>query len=159
MDSEWQPGAAVSPDVAVKPRPRGDQGRVSVFLAIAVVGILAIIGVAVDAAGQFRTLMRAQNLASEAARSAGQGIDGPQAMQGNAVVVDPDLATQYATDYLATAFEHIDQDHLPPSVVPVDGGTAVRITVTLYYEPQILGLFGYGEIEVTATSTATLVTG
>ncbi|HLU33751.1 MAG TPA: pilus assembly protein TadG-related protein [Natronosporangium sp.] len=135
-----------------------DSGRVSVFLAIAVAGILAIIGVAVDAAGQLRTLTRAQNLAAEAARSAGQGIDGQRAMAGDAVVVDPELATRYASEYLATAFDHIEQDHLPPSVVPVDGGTAVRITVTLYYQPQILGLFGYGQIEVTATAAATLVT-
>src|SRR5690606_15627165 len=122
------PGAAMS----------RDSGRVSVFLAIAVAGILAIIGVAVDAAGQLRTLTRAQNLAAEAARSAGQGIDGQRAMAGAAAVVE--------------------QEHLPPSVVPVDGGTAVRITVTLYYQPQILGLFGYGQIEVTATAAATLVT-
>src|SRR5690606_20652372 len=129
-----------------------------VVMAFAVAGILSCCGAGVDAAVRLRALSCAQYLAVEAARSVGQGIDGQRAMAGDAVVVDPELATRYASEYLATAFDHIEQDHLPPSVVPVDGGTAVRITVTLYYQPQILGLFGYGQIEVTATAAATLVT-
>ena len=49
-----------------------DAGRVSLFLAVSMLGILAIIGMSFDGAGQLRALQRADNLAAEAARAGGQ---------------------------------------------------------------------------------------
>lgn len=56
---------------------RGDAGRVSIFLAVALIGVLAIIGMAFDGAGQLRTLQRAENLAAEAAARAARPSTGP----------------------------------------------------------------------------------
>lgn len=148
---------APSPSTA---RNRGnDRGRVSVFLAVAITGLLMVLGVAVDGTGQLRSLLRAQNLAAEAARAAGQAIDGPQAVLGNQVVADAGLAAQYADQYLDQAFANLDQGFERHPIELADGGAAVRVTVTLIYDTQVLGLFGTSEIAVTASSTADLVIG
>lgn len=134
-----------------------DAGRVSVFIAVAITGLLAIFGAAVDATGQLRTLLRADNLAAEAARAAGQAIDVDAVAESGVHRVDPDLAAQYASDYLAQAGHD-----LPGSAWSVqldETGTAVDITVQLTYEHRILGLFGVPDAQVTGAATAVLVTG
>lgn len=128
-----------------------DAGRVSVFLAIAVTGLLMVLGVAVDATGQLRTLVRADNLAAEAARAAGQAIDVEAVAASGAHRVDPQLAAAYAEEYLAAAGHAPDAD-----VVVVDAET-VSITVELPYHNRVLGLFGRGDVTVSATATAVLV--
>jgi hypothetical protein len=131
-----------------------DAGRVSVFMAVAVTGLVAVLGVAVDATGQLRTLLRADNLAAEAARAAGQAVDVDVVAESGQHRVDPDQAVAYASEYLATAAH----DHA--SQVAVNGdGTAVDITVELTYQHRILGLFGMPDAVVTGRSTAILVTG
>jgi hypothetical protein len=135
---------------------RSDTGRVSVFLAIAFAGILAIIGVAVDASGQLRTLMRADNLAAEAARAAGQAVDTAAVLQGaEELSVVHDQAIDNAARYLAEA-GHDLPDH-SWSVTPGTGAT-VDIEVSLVYQTRILQLFGITERELTAEATAVLVT-
>jgi hypothetical protein len=135
-----------------------DGGRVSVFLAIAFTGLLAIIGVAVDGSGQLRTLMRADNLAAEAARAAGQAVDTTALMRGDgAPSVLPDRAADHAARYLAE-IGHDLPDH-SWSVVPGAIPGTVDIQVRLVYHPRVLGLFGLTGREVTAEATAVLVTG
>jgi hypothetical protein len=138
-------------------RPVTDAGRVSVFVAVAIAGLLAILGAAVDATGQLRTLLRADNLATEAARAAGQAIDVAAVAESGQPQVDPDQAARYARDYLATAGHD-----LPGSAWDVElneDRTAVDITVRLTYRHRVLGLFGMPDPEVTGASTAVLVTG
>jgi len=138
-------------------RSSPDAGRVSVFIAVAITGLLAIFGAAVDATGQLRTLLRADNLAAEAARAAGQAIDVDAVAESGVHRVDPDLAVRYASDYL----EQAGHD-LPGSAWTVqldDTGTAVDITVQLTYEHRILGLFGVPDAQVTGAATAVLITG
>jgi hypothetical protein len=139
------------------PRRDPDSGRVSLFLAIAFTGLLMVFGVAVDAAGQLRTLMRADNLAAEAARSAGQAIDVDQVAAAGEHRVDPDLAADYAATYLATAGHDIPAGDWTVSLN--ETRTAVEISVTLTYQHRILGLFGMPDPRVTGKSRAILVTG
>lgn len=148
----WPPGRSRRP-------PAGDRGRISVFLAVAFGGLLLVFGVAVDVTGQLRALMRAQNIAAEAARTGGQAVDSPEAMISGGAVVDAALAAEYADAYLSRSLPELGQQYQREPVEVVEDGTAIRVTVTLVYEPQILNLFGIDEVPVTASSTANLVTG
>jgi hypothetical protein len=137
--------------------PQRDAGRVSVFMAVAITGLVAIFGAAVDATGQLRTLLRADNLAAEAARAAGQAVDVDVVAEAGEHRVNQDRAVEYASEYLATAGHD-----LPGGAWQVElngDGTAVNITVELTYQHRILGLFGMQDAQVTGESTAILVTG
>lgn len=135
---------------------RADAGRISVFLAVVITGLLMVFGVAVDGTGQLRTLLRAENIAAEASRAAGQAIDTDLVAQTGEHRVNPALAVQYANEYLATAGHDIaDSDF---TVELNAEGTAVDITVVLTYDRRIVDLFGFaGTIRVTGTATAVLV--
>lgn len=137
-------------------KDRREDGRVSIFLTIAIAGLVAVFGVAVDATGQIRTLMRADNIAAEAARAAGQAVDVDVVAAEGRQRVNRDQAVAYANQYLTEAGHDIpDSDW---SVRLTDDGTAVDITVRLTYQPRILGLFGRSDVRVTGRSRATLVT-
>lgn len=82
-------------------RLRGDDGRVSLFLAAGMIGVLAIIGLAFDGAGQLRSMQRADNLAAEAARTGGQSIDRAKAIEGGPKVIDQVAARAAVSSYLA----------------------------------------------------------
>lgn len=133
-----------------------ESGRVSVFLAIALTGLLAIIGVTVDAAGQLRTLLHADNLAAEAARAAGQAVDTGQVRRGDELAVVHAQAVDYAARYLAAAGRDLPGGDW--SVRPGATPGTVEIEVRLTYRTVILRLFGIPEREVTANATAVLVT-
>ena len=138
------------------PRRRwdSDAGRVSIFITIAFTGLLMIFGVAVDASGQLRTLVRADNLAAEAARAAGQAIDIEQVAATGEHRVDPALAVDYAQRYLTEA------DHNEPDMsftVAVISDDQLQITVELPYRNRVLGIFGRGDVMVTGRATAVLV--
>lgn len=135
---------------------RRDAGRVSVFIAVAFTGVLMVFGVAVDGTGQLRTLMRADNIAAEAGRAAGQAVDPDLVAAQGDHRVNQDLAVEYANTYLATA-GHDDPD-MSYEITLVDEGTAVQITVQLPYRNRVLGMFGRSDVQLTATSTAVLVT-
>lgn len=132
-----------------------ESGRVSVFLAIALAGLLAIVGVTVDAAGQLRTLMRADNLAAEAARAAGQAVDTGRVRGGDELAVVHAEAVDYAARYLAGAGQDLPGRW---SVHPGAAPGTVEIEVRLTYRTAILRLFGIPQREVTANATAVLVT-
>lgn len=129
-----------------------DTGRVSVFLAVATFGVLAVIGVAADVPGLWRAMLYASNVATEAARAGGQAIDIDNTAATGQHHVDPTAAEDAAQNYLNSA----DVDG---TITISDDLTEITVDVTYTYEPQILGLFGLGPQEVTATHTATLLTG
>ena len=141
---------------------RADAGRVSVFLAIALMAVLAVIGLTFDGSAALRMTQRAENLAAEAARAGGQEIDLARAVAGGAKTIDPAAAT-------AAAFRYLDCVTLPANVrlsrsareVPDPSGAAptrLEVTVVLTYEPVMLSLFGVGEVTATGTATARLLT-
>ncbi len=139
------------------PRQVDDPGRISVFLAITFTGLLMVVGVIVDAAGQLRTLLRAENIAAEAARAAGQAVDHAQVASGGPVTVDPVAASHAASSYVAEAAAAVGQPTAPTHVSVSPDGTQIQITVTLTYRTQVLWLIGMTERHVTASSAATLV--
>ncbi|MFG2061644.1 pilus assembly protein TadG-related protein [Micromonospora sp. NPDC048871] len=135
---------------------RGDAGRVSIFLAVALVGVLAIIGMAFDGAGQLRTLQRAENLAAEAARAGGQAIDRAAAIEGGPKRINQRQARRAVADYLAAAGASGHTVSFPV----VDGETQIRVRVTVTYRRAMLGLFGFSNtVTVSGEATARPLTG
>ncbi|GIJ08494.1 pilus assembly protein TadG-related protein [Micromonospora andamanensis] len=134
----------------------GDAGRVSIFLAVALIGVLAIIGMAFDGAGQLQTLQRAENLAAEAARAGGQAIDRATAIEGGPKRINRREARRAVRDYLATAGASGHTVNFPV----VDGETLIRVRVQVTYDRAALGLFGFSDtVTVSGEATARALTG
>ena len=77
-------------------RARRDDGGVTVFVAVCVLALISIIGLAVDGGAKMAATERADYVAGEAARAGGQAIDPAQAITGQAITVDPQDATAAA---------------------------------------------------------------
>ncbi|MEV4654788.1 pilus assembly protein TadG-related protein [Micromonospora sp. NPDC049301] len=142
---------------ATSPAPRrpDDRGRISIFLAVAMTGVLAIVGLSFDGAGQLRTLQRADNLAAEAARAGGQAIDRATAIEGGPKRIDQPQARVAVANYLAAAGTTGHTVSFPV----VAGETLVRVRLTITYRRSMLGLFGFaGTVTVTGEATARAIT-
>ncbi|MFF5176816.1 pilus assembly protein TadG-related protein [Micromonospora sp. NPDC000316] len=138
------------------PRPlTDDNGRVSIFLAVAMIGVLAIIGLSFDGAGQLRTLQRADNLAAEAARAGGQAIDRATAIEGGPKRIDEPQARVAVANYLSAAGTNGHTVSFPR----IAGETVVQVRVTITYRRSMLGLFGFTDrVTVTGEATARAIT-
>ncbi|MEW2441313.1 hypothetical protein [Micromonospora marina] len=138
-------------------RREAENGRVSLFLAVAMTGVLAIIALAYDGAGQLRTLQRADNLAAEAARAGGQMIDRARAIEGGPKRIDQVAARAAVAGYLAAAGGVRDHEVDFP-VVGTE--TQIRVRVEITYSRDLLGLFGAQRTAiVTGEATARALTG
>ncbi|MFG1867673.1 pilus assembly protein TadG-related protein [Micromonospora arborensis] len=143
--------------IPAAPRPDArDHGRVSIFLAVAMIGVLAIVGLTFDGAGQLRTLQRAENLAAEAARAGGQAIDRATAIQGGPTRIDQSQALVAVDNYLDAAAGTAGHSVSFPEVA---GETLIRVTVTITYNRSMLGLFFKNNtVNVTGEATARAIT-
>ncbi|MGW2572698.1 TadE/TadG family type IV pilus assembly protein [Streptomyces sp. NPDC001537] len=132
--------------------PYDDRGGITVFVAICVVALIGIIGLAVDGGSKIRATERADYVAGEAARAGGQAIDPAQAINGTAIVVNPQDAAAAAQAYLhtagATGTVHVSGD-----------GTTLTVTVTGSLDTIFLSAVGIGSLPVTGHATATLLHG
>ncbi len=124
-----------------------DAGSVSVFAVIAATILVMFVGVAVDLSGKVHTLQRAQDVARQAARAAGEAAHAPSAIKGEVASVDPARAVLAGQAYLAAAGIS--------GTVSVAGDT-VTVQTTTTYTPVILSLAGVGTQTVTGESTARL---
>jgi hypothetical protein len=129
---------------------RGDAGRVSVFVAAAMPAMLLFMALMWDASGYLRALHRADNVANEAARAAGQAINIPLAVTGEQIVVDPAAAEIAGDSYLADA-------GVTGEVVVSEDGRQVSVAVDVPYEPLFLGAFGFGPYTAEGETDAHLV--
>jgi Flp pilus assembly protein TadG len=129
-----------------------DRGGVTVFVAVCVLALLGIIGVAVDGGGKMRATERADFIATEAARAGGQAIDPAEAVPGTAITVDPQAAQAAAQAYLRTAGA--------AGTVGVSGdGKTLTVTVTGSYDTKFLPVVGMGSLAVSGHGKATLLHG
>jgi Flp pilus assembly protein TadG len=132
-----------------------DDGRVSVFFAILAPALIAMLGLVIDGGGKIRAIQRADNIAAEAARAAGQAINAPQAILGGTKQVDPDLAAAAARSYITAAGATC-----PPGCVRIAPDLQhITVTVQVVYDTAVLGFIGIHSWTVTGTTTATLVAG
>ncbi|RKR89002.1 hypothetical protein BDK92_3336 [Micromonospora pisi] len=133
-----------------------DAGRVTTFLAVAATGLIAVIGLSLDGAGQLRSMQRADNLAAEAARVGGQQINRGTAIGGGGIVVDEGDAEAAIAAYI----EDVDDaDLVEVTFDTVVGGQDLTVVVDVQYNRIMLGLFGLGNtVTVRGTATALLRT-
>jgi len=127
-----------------------DEGRIALLVIVLVFAVLAMIGLSVDGGGKIRALQRADNIASEAARAAGQAILAPEAIQGGDKVVDPAAATAAAQNYLANAGVTGTVDVAPDR-------KHITVRVTIIYDTTFLGLIGLDTLTATRQATAVLI--
>jgi hypothetical protein len=133
-----------------------DRGRVSIFLAIALAGMLMVIGLAYDGAGRLGALQRAHNLAAEAARAGGQAIDRAQAIEGGPPQIN-------VADAIAAvdAYREDAQVTGPPPTFSTgpNGEPLIHVEVAITYDNKFLDVFGFEDTTtVTGTATAVLLT-
>ncbi|WP_091200178.1 hypothetical protein [Micromonospora narathiwatensis] len=134
-----------------------ESGRVSLFLAVAMTGVLVIISLAYDGAGQLRSLQRADNVAAEAARSGGQVIDRARAIEGGPKEIDEAGARNAVAGYLRAAGGVSGHQ---VSFPVVNGEKQIRVRVRITYRRSLLGLFGLNNsVTVTGEATARALTG
>lgn len=131
-----------------------DAGRISLFYAIVLPGLIVMIGLAADSAGYIQASQRADNIAAEAARAGGQAIRLPEAINGEDKTVDPSRALDAVRDYLTTAGITQWQATISPD------GLELTIAVHVDYDPRVVDLIpGVSTIPVDTTVTASLVIG
>lgn len=144
----------MSRDLAPGHRADRDAGRIGLFYAIVLPGLIAMIGLAGDGAGYVHTTQRANNIAAEAARAGGQAIRLPEAINGETKAVDTARAIDAVRDYLTTAGITQWQADI------ADDGQQLTVTVTVHYDPLLVDVLpGVTTIPATATVTASLLVG
>ncbi|MFD8737503.1 TadE/TadG family type IV pilus assembly protein [Streptomyces sp. NPDC059618] len=129
-----------------------DRGGVTVFVAVCVIALIGIIGVAVDGGCKMRAVEHADYIAGEAARAGGQAIDPAGAITGTSVAVDPQAAAAAAQAYLRSAGA--------AGTVSVSGDSkTLTVTVTSTYDTKFLSAVGIGSLPVSGHGRATLLHG
>lgn len=132
-------------------RRDSDRGSISMLAAAAAFAVIIMIGLAVDGGGKVRAAERADYIAQEAARAAGQAIDTPQAIQGGPKILDPNAAVAAGQHYLAVA-------GVTGTVTVSKDLTHVTVTVTITDHTVFLELIGISQFTVTRHATAVLIT-
>jgi Flp pilus assembly protein TadG len=126
-----------------------DRGSVTLLLAVWVVAIVAVIGLAVDGGAKVRAIQRADNIAAEAARAAGQAIDPTLAVPGTDQVLEINQAKAAGDAYLRAAGVQ--------GVVTVVGNTEVQVSVTITTNTVMLSMIGINTTTANGHAVAQLV--
>jgi hypothetical protein len=129
-----------------------DRGGIAVFVAITVIALLGIIGLVVDGGGKLRATERADTVAMEAARAAGQALDPGAAVTGTAYRVDPQAAT-------AAAYAYLRQAGASGRVTISSDRTTITVTVSETYSTRFLPVVGIGSLGVHGRGSAKLLHG
>lgn len=137
---DWQPG------------DESDEGSVTLFIVVAVVGLLVLIGLVVDGGTKVRALQRADRLAAEAGRAGGQAIDVPAAITGAPPTLDAKAAVRAAQEYLRA-------NGVTGTVSIGNGGRSLTVDVTTTANTVFLGLVGVNTITVHGSAKVSLVRG
>lgn len=127
-----------------------DSGKVSVYFAIIAPAWIAMLGLVVVGGGRIRAYQRADNVAAEAARAAGQALEPGSAINGDAKVIDRVKARAAALAYLDAADAS--------GTVQVDDDRHVTVTAVIRYtNPSGFAILGGETWEATGQATATLL--
>jgi len=127
-----------------------DCGAVTIFLSIAVVGLLALAGLVVDGGAKVRAVQRADRVAAEAARAAGQAVDLRDVLAGQSLGVDRREAIAAAEQYLRAA-------GVEGTVRVVQGGSGIAVTTTTSVPTVFLGLVGITTFRVRGGAEVALI--
>lgn len=127
-----------------------DDGAVTLFVAIAMVGLLALAGLVVDGGAKVRAVQRADRVAAEAARAGGQAIDLAAVLEGSDIAVDRHAALVAAESYLRDS-------GVEGSARVIDGGSGMAVSTTTSAPTVFLGLIGVPEFTVRGSAEVSLV--
>ena len=131
-------------------RSVSDEGSVTLFVCIAVVGLMVMVGLVVDGGAKVRALQRADRLAAEASRAGGQAIDVSAAIAGDAPTLNPQAAVQATQAYLRA-------NGVSGTVSVTDAGRALVVDVTTTTGTVFLGLIGINTLTVHGSAKVVLV--
>jgi Flp pilus assembly protein TadG len=129
---------------------RSERGAVTLFVAIAMVGLLALAGLVVDGGAKVRAVQRADRVAAEAARAAGQAIDLARVLEGSDVRVD-------RRDALVAAESYLRASGVEGSARVIEGGSGIAVTTTTSVPTVFLGLIGVPRFTVRGGAEVALV--
>jgi hypothetical protein len=124
---------------------RADQGRVSAFVVVLTLGILALAGLTLDGGLALAAKVEANGQAEAAARAGAQAIDLGLYRTSNQLQLVPAQAVANAQSYLAAVGAS--------GTVTVSGDT-VTVTVTAAQNTQLLGMVGISSLTVHGTGSA-----
>lgn len=133
-------------------RVASDDGSVTLFFCIAVVGLLVLVGLVVDGGAKVRALQRADRLAAEAGRAGGQAIDVSAAIAGEAPTLNVQAAV-YATQ------AYLRANGVTGTVSVTDAGRALVVDVTTTTDTVFLGLINMNTMTVHGSAKVVLVRG
>lgn len=126
-------------------RRLGERGMVSVWVAVALMAFIVIVGIGVDFAGHAAASQDARAVASEAARAGGQHlvIDSGRAR--------PDLYNAIrAADAFIAASPYT-------GTTTIHGGDTVTVDVTGTYDTQFLGIISVTTLPLRESGSATVI--
>jgi hypothetical protein len=121
-----------------------DHGAISAFVVLAMVAILALLGLVVDG-GRALTAQEAATVEAEQAARAGAGGVSVGALRSGQVALDPQVAIAHAEAYTVAAGH--------PGTATVSGGV-VTVTISYRLPTTMLGMVGISSLPVSATASA-----
>ncbi len=124
---------------------RADDGRVSAFVVVLTLGVLALAGLTLDGGLALAAKVEANGQAEAAARAGAQAIDLTVYRTSNRLQLVPAQAVANAQSYLAAVGAS--------GTVTVSGDT-VTVTVTAAQNTQLLGMVGISSLTVHGTGSA-----
>lgn len=132
----------------MRSRSRDDRGSVTLFYVMGAIGMIIILGLALDLSGMVFAKQRAYDVAAQAARAGAEAVQTDSIMTGQQLNIESSKASAAANSYIATA-----------GMTGSAAVTATSVDVTTHYAwtPQILGQFGIGAHEFTGQASARLV--
>jgi hypothetical protein len=133
-------------------RSSDDTGSITLFSAIAGVGLLVLAGLVVDGGGKVRAAQRSDRIAAEAGRAAGQQIDVGAAIEGSPARLDPAAA-------LAAAREYLRREGVEGDAAISGDGRRVVVRVWTAQPTVFLSLVGVSEVRTEGTAEVQLVSG
>jgi len=127
-----------------------DKGSVTIWLALASVVMIVLVGVAVDLSGQVYAQQHARDIAAQAARTAGQQIDASLGVRGIGAQTNTAQAIAAAKSYIAAAGMEGDASI-------TGGGTTITVSVVDTYETKFLSIIGLTSLRVTGSAETRVV--
>ena len=132
--------------------PGGEDGTLTLFTAIVVIGLLAAVAFIADAGQKLAAAAQAQSIAQQAARAGAAEVNTSAAYaRGGTFTVDPAQAAAAACAYLA--------ENGQAGTVTVTGAHTVTVTVTVTKPAAFGRVIGIGSLSATESASADLEQG
>lgn len=118
---------------------RSERGSIMLFVLILTFAFMLTVGFVVDGSGRMNAVQKAESVAREAARFAGQAMTS-DAVRGTGTTIDPAVGRSAAQRYLAASDV--------TGTVTIQG-SRVHVQVNVTYDPVFLTIIGLTRVTVT----------